>query len=173
MRRLILLTLIGLPLVVAAGACKKAGPASDAGTDGAPSASASAEAPTDAAAEASAAPTATHVLLGFGLPSAGAPCRAGTDTQGCSSDHATELTCSGGTWHAMTACRGAGVCKGSGAGTTCDVGILLNGDPCGPGAPAAKCVLGHAVAQCAGGVWRETVCMPPTTCKAGPNPACK
>jgi hypothetical protein len=177
MRRLIVLALIGLPLGVAAGACKKAGPASDAGTDGAPSASASAEAPTDAAAEASASATATHALLGFGLPNAGTPCRAGADTLGCSPDHATELTCSGGTWRPMTACRGAGVCKGTGAGTTCDVGNLLNGDPCGAGAPAARCVLGHAVQQCSGGVWRETVCMPPTTCKPnggpGGTPGCK
>jgi hypothetical protein len=163
-----------LPL---AFACKKPGPASDAGTDAAPSASASADMPTDAAAEASASASATHGPLGFGPPSAGSPCRAGTDTQGCSPDHSMELACSGGTWHATTACRGAGACKGSGASTTCDVGNLLNGDPCGPGAPAARCVLGHAVAQCSGGIWRETVCMPPTTCKPnggpGGTPGCK
>lgn len=170
MRRLnlVALALMALPL---AFACKKPEPSADAGVDAAPSASASASAPTDAAAEASA--SATHGPVGYGVPMAGAPCRAGADTLACSPDHGMELTCSAGSWHPMQACRGAGVCKGAGGAVTCDVGNLLIGDPCVPGNPAAKCVMGHAVQQCSGGVWHETVCMPPTTCKPGPNPACK
>ena len=171
MRRLFLVALmLALPVAVA---CKKAGPAGDAGADGAPSASTSADLPTDAGAEASASAAVTHGAAGYGAPSAGAPCHAGTDTLGCSPDRSIELTCSGGTWRPMQSCRGAGVCKGVGSAVTCDVGNPLIGDPCGAASPPSKCMLGHAVQGCNGGTWRETLCMPPTTCKPGPNPVCK
>jgi hypothetical protein len=171
MRRLLLVALlIALPV---AASCKKAGPEGDAGADAAPSASAPAEPIPDAAAEASASAAAPHGAAGYGPPMAGGACHPGTDTLGCSPDHSVELTCTGGTWRPMQACRGAGVCKGAGSAVTCDVGNLLIGDPCVPGNPAAKCVLGHAVQQCSGGTWHETVCMPPSTCKNGPNPVCK
>jgi hypothetical protein len=167
MRRLILLALLALPLPLA---CKHPGSGGDAGADGAASASASAsETVTDAAADVSSAPTATaHGPVGFGPPAAGNPCRTGTDTLGCSTDRTLELTCTGGTWRAMQACRGAGTCKGTGSGVTCDVGNLLIGDPCIAGNPPPHCVA-HAVQQCSGGRWAETVCMPPTNCKPNGN----
>jgi hypothetical protein len=176
MRRLLLLALLALPLPLVL-ACKHPAAGGDAGADGAPSASAStAEVVSDAAAEASAGPTAAHAV-GFGAPAVGVPCRAGTDTLGCSADHNTELTCSGGVWRAMQACRGAGTCKGSGGAVTCDVGNLLIGDPCVVGSPPAHCAPGnHAVQQCNGGRWAENVCMPPATCKPNGNngqPGCK
>jgi len=175
MRRHLSLALLALPLPLFV-ACKHPAAGGDAGADGAPSASASAEPVTDAAAEASAATTATHAM-GFGAPAVGIPCRPGTDTLGCSADHNTELTCSGGAWRAMQACRGGGTCKGTGSGVTCDVGNLLIGDPCVAGSPPAHCAPGnHAVQQCNGGRWAENVCMPPATCKPNGNsgqPGCK
>jgi len=176
MRRLLLVELLALPLPLIL-ACKHPEAGGDAGADGAASASASASAAVpDAAADGSSAATAAHGT-GFGPPAAGAPCRAGTDTLGCSSDHSLELTCSGGVWRAMQACRGGGTCKGSGSAVTCDVGNLLIGDPCVAGSPPAHCAPGnHAVQQCNGGRWAENVCMPPASCKPNGNngqPGCK
>jgi hypothetical protein len=170
MRRLLLVALLALTLPLTL-ACKHPEAGGDAGGDGAAAASASASgegAVPDAAADASSGPAAHGA--GFGPPAAGAPCRAGTDTLGCSSDHSVELTCSGGVWRAMQACRGAGVCKGAGGGVTCDLGNLLIGDPCVTGSPPAHCAPGnHAVQQCNGGRWAENLCMPPSSCKPNGN----
>jgi hypothetical protein len=168
MRRLLLPLVLALP-VLSAFSCKPKGEATDAGPEAAPSASASTPEVVDAAPEASAATTAHANVVG--IPFAGGPCKAGADTLACSPDHNIELTCAGGTWAAKTACRGAGVCKGTGAGTTCDIGNLIIGDPCVPGNPPSKCASSHAVQQCNNGRWAENVCMPPQTCKGSP-PAC-
>jgi hypothetical protein len=156
--------LLALPFVVLA--CKHPGSGGDAGADGAASASASvSDAVPDVAPSASASASATaHGPVGFGPPAVGVPCRAGTDTLGCSPDRSLELTCTGGVWRAMQACRGAGTCRGAGGAVTCDVGNPIIGDPCVPGNPPPHCVP-HAVQQCSGGHWTESVCMPPTTCR--------
>jgi hypothetical protein len=175
MRRLLLLGLLALPLPVA---CKFPSKASDAGSDAAPSASASAsDTPTDAAPQdAASASSSAHVVLHAGLPIAGGACNSSTDTRACSPDHGEELTCTGGVWHAMTACRGPSGCKGSGASVMCEVGTLISGDPCFPGNPPAHCVNPHSIQQCSGGKWTESVCMPPSSCKPngnGTQAACK
>jgi hypothetical protein len=170
MRRLLSLSslsLLALPLLFSAIACKPSGGGSDAATDAAPSASATdagPDAPVDAA------PEAGHGPVGFGPPTAGTPCRPGADINACSPDHTFKLSCAGGTWQAVQSCRGAGTCKGAGGGVTCDVGNPLIGDPCIPGSPPAHCANGnHGVDQCSGGQWHESVCMPPTSCKPNGN----
>ncbi len=160
----------GLALFLGLGllACKPSAHGPDAGTDAAPEAAAtSVEAVPDAAPEAASSAVATHAGPRFGPPAAGTPCNSATETLGCAPDHGTELTCSGGTWRAMQACRGPGACKGTGASVSCDVGPLITGDPCVPGNPPPRCLNPRSVVLCSGGKWTESVCLPPSTCKPG------
>jgi hypothetical protein len=172
MRRLLLLIVVtGLPLALACKSPKKG--ADDGGAEAGAVPSASASDSSSAAAASASTPTATGPH--YGPPAAGTPCLA-SQPLGCSTDHSEELSCSGGVWRVMQACRGPGACKGTGAATTCDVGTPIVGDACVAGNAVARCVRKTSVQQCSGGKWTESVCMPPSSCHpaAGPAPAaCK
>src|ERR1700733_5563576 len=106
MRRLSLLVLIALVVPLA---CKKPDGGGDAGPDGASSASASASAsaaPPDTASATATPPAAPPApapatAVPLGPPAAGNGCRSGVDTNACSADKNSELTCSGGIWHVL------------------------------------------------------------------------
>jgi hypothetical protein len=167
-RELLVVGAMALPMFAA---CKKSGSAGDAGPEAAPSESASetASAPVqDAAPEAA---VVHHVTV----PAIGNACHPGADSVACAPDKLTELTCGGGVWRALQACRGSGGCSGVGSALKCDVGQPIVGDPCVVGQAPSKCATTQELQTCQGGTYRDVVCPPPTKCKPQGNNqfACK
>jgi hypothetical protein len=158
-REILVLGCIALPLPLA---CKPGAGAADAAAEAAPSASAS---ETAAAPVQDAAPSAAPVVHRPTVPAVGNGCSAGADSVACATDKVTELTCGGGVWRALQACRGAGGCAGVGSALKCDVGQPLVGDPCVVGQAPSKCATTQELQSCQGGTYRDQVCLSPQRCR--------
>jgi hypothetical protein len=172
MRRLQRLLRI-LPLVTpVALACTPSSSSSPAGADASPSAAASSPPPVASSAVIATLsippavnPNGAPAASASGtVPAQGAPCSPGKDSIVCSPDQLSVLTCAGGVWRTLQACRGPARCKGMGSALTCDTGIPQPGDDCVPAKSEPQCRSAHESIACSGGKWIVSPCRAGTTC---------